>query len=147
IDLVEGLKLAEGDAKKVAPVLDQYDLEMDHALQERAKAEEKRSKDRKEPGDEGFSMDVEQFQKDMDEARKDAIHLRDLNRSYESKIDGLLEGDAKAKFDDAVRRRSFARIYSEPQVVKQLKAALKFDDVSGEQKQSITDILAAYERD
>ncbi|MEK6702606.1 MAG: hypothetical protein AABZ53_10100 [Planctomycetota bacterium] len=150
IDLVGSLKLPATEATKIAGILDEYESAMDALLRENAAVMSKRAdedaKAQKEAG-EGEMPSPEKMMESMNVMRGTMLKQRDLNKSFKSRISSSLGDEAKAKFDNEWLLRAFRRIYAEPQVVKQLKAAAKFDDITSEQRATIGEMLAAYEKD
>lgn len=141
--LTDRLKLSDADKAKIADTVEQYEQDMDRLLQERAKADEERSKDEKG----GFDFNPEKWREQMDKMREAGIKVRDLNKQYERKIAAILPEESKAKFQDDFRKRSFRQIYRTSQVSKELAAAEKFDDLTPDQKRAIAELKETYGRD
>jgi len=142
--VVDSLKLPEAESRKLAGAMEQYEFDMDRLLQER----ERDDAAKKEKFDfNPANFDMEKMRAGMDEARAQALKVRDLNKKYERQIASLLPDDARAKFASEVRARSFRKIYSEPHVAKMLDAALGFDDLDPTQKKQIVEMRAQYQKE
>jgi len=142
--VVESLKLPDADAQKMNDTLTQYEQDMDRLLVDREKDDGKKS--------DSFdfdpaNFDMEKMKARMDEARVQALKVRDLNKQYERRLSAMLADDARAKFEKEVKARSFRQIYREPHVSKMLNAAAKFDDLDPTQKKQIDEMKTQYEKD
>jgi hypothetical protein len=143
VQVVDRVKATPADA--LAPVLEQYELDMDKALV----ALEKTQKDAEEDFGKGdanmFDMTkVETVLKRFYEAGKE---MRDSNREYARKLGQLMDAASKERFDAEFKRRSFPRVYKEAHVVKMLDAAAGLSDLDKDKKGAIADLLTSYKHD
>lgn len=142
IEIVEGLSLAEAGRAALAQALEEYETDLDRALA----AKEKQMEDG--PAFEsGRPFDVAAMQERMAKAREAGAKVRDVNQRHARKLESLLPEDTRPAFDGAVRRASFPRVYRPSRVSRSLDAAEKFDDLDASQRESLSSIRAAYERD
>lgn len=122
----------------VASILARYEAEIDRAIVERDKrAAEMRGVAR---GDEN----AQALREKANEARE---ALRDVNRKYARQIAAALPEQEAAKFTQAVAERSYPQIYGPSHASKSLDAALKMDDLTAEQRQTIEALRDGYARD
>lgn len=141
--VVEAAGLGEADLKAVADTLSQYENDMDSRLKERASS-------LGEPPDffgGGGPIDMAALAERADKDREDSMKTRELNQRYARLIAGQLTEGAKAKFEKEFQRQSFRRIYRETEAIKKLRAALKLEDLQPEQREELTRMLDAYERE
>lgn len=141
-NVVDGLKLAPDTLAVLAEPLEDYESEMDRAVQERIRISE---------GQEAYKVgepiDMEKFQKRMAEVREAAVKLKDINERHARKLEQLLPDDKRTTFSDAVRTQTFPRVYKQSHVSKQLEAAAKLDDLDSTQRESLAELAAQYNRD
>ncbi len=149
VRLVNGLKL-EQVPEPVQQSLERYASELDSALESRDKVRrdlgEKLNSSMR-PGGGMMNFDIEGMQKTMGEMRRVGIPVRDINDRFASVLQGALPEDKRDAFEDSVRKAKFPQIYGEPHLVKAAAAAEKFDDITPEQKSTITAIREAYLRE
>jgi len=142
IDVVSGLKLPSDAMTPLSPTLDEYESELDHQLQAKAKAAAEAPTF--EPG-KGF--DAEKMQARMKESREAGLKVKEVNERSARKIEPLLPEDKRDAFRSALKERSFPQVYRPSRAVKDMDAALKLDDLTPAQRASIQDIKASYRRD
>jgi len=143
IATVEQLKLETPPAELTA-TLDRYEADMDRALIDRDKLREERTAGMMRGG---FNFDMEQLRKDMAELRKAGLTVCEVNQRYARTVEATLPEERRAEFAQQVRVESFPRVYRETHTGKCVKAAAGFTDLSGEQKATIAELLATYERE
>lgn len=142
VEVVNGLRLPADALNAVAPALDEYEGELDHQLQEKAKAAADG------PGFEpGKPFDPEKMQQRMKEAQEAGLKVKDVNERSARKIEPLLPEDKQAEFRAAVKERSFPQVYRPSRTTKDMDAALKLDDISASQRAQIQDLKASYQRE
>jgi len=142
IDVVDGLKLDGESAKAAGQTLETYEMDLDRLLQARlAKKDDA-------PGWEpGKPIDIDKMEAAMKESREEGAKVRDLNRESARKIESLLPDDKKPAFADAFKRGCFPRVYRTPRVAKEIDAAMKLGDIESSQKEQITELKAAYDKE
>lgn len=147
VDLVHVVDEAQLDAdtmKKVAPMIEQYETEVDRELTSRnAVFEDSMTKGREAMRD----GDMEKGQELFAKARDASVKVRDVNRRFARQIADALPPEKKGAFELAVKKASFPQVYRDTAASKQLTAAEKIADLSPEQKTSITELKARYERE
>jgi hypothetical protein len=142
IDLCDGLKLEGDAAKSLALVLDQYELDLDRLLV----AKESAKKD--EPGWEpGKPIDIEKIQAAMAKAKEEGAKIRDLNKDAARKVLDLVPEDQRASFEAAIRRKTYPSVYRQPRVLREVEAALKFNDVDASQREQLTQLASSYAKE
>jgi len=145
VDLVEvvgNLKLEEPATSVIATPLEEYEAEVDRHLQSRD-----RLKDEAPAFEPGKGIDIEALQKAMAESREAGLKIKDVNERHARKIEGLLPEDKRGAFRDAVKRRSFPRVYKPSRASKDIEAALKMDDLDAGQRAALEGLRESYERD
>jgi hypothetical protein len=150
VDLVaalEALKIDPESDPRLAEAVDAYEVELDRALVTREHAQkdeqERASKDTEKMMQGDMSALGEMFKRFREIERP----VRDLNKSHARRIAGVLPEDARAAFEDEVRRRAFPRVYRDSPAQKAMAAAEKFEDLTDEQRQSIADLKARFARE
>lgn len=151
VKIVSALEL-KSTPEGVSQAMDRYEAELDSAIQERDTrrkdiGEQIQAVSRGGAGGGWMNMDMEKMQQLVADSRKSGIKVRDINDRFASVIEAALPEDRRSDFGDRVKREKFPNIYRESHVLKCLKAAGEFDDVSSEKKQQIADMTAKYERE
>ena len=127
----------------VAPVLEQYEIELDKALVERNAVYESSMRKGMELW---TNQDFDGIQKLFDEARDSAVRVRDLNRRFARQIEPLMPEELRAKFTNAFQEASFPRVYGVSYTQKAFSAVDSMTDLDSTQKEQIAEIKAGYER-
>ncbi len=140
--VVEAAGLSDAERKAVADTLSQYEVEMDARLKERAST-------LGEPPDflGGGPIDMAALTERAGKDREDSMKTRELNQRFARLIAGQLGEGAKSAFEKEVRRQSFRRIYRETDAIRKLRSALKLEDLRPEQREELSRMLDAYERE
>lgn len=154
IDVMGALKLPEAEAAKIAGPLDEYERDFDHAIadynrfQARREEEQRKKEKGKEGGEEAsFNLDMEEIQKMMEEDRKEAGKLRDVNKAFVGRLGAALSDEWKKKLDKEWLARAYRRIFAEPHTLKQLKTAVGFGDLTADQKTKVSEMLETYQKE
>lgn len=142
-DVVEQVKLNPEAMKEVAPILHDYDEQLDRALIAREAITE-----------EGFtkfqqlraSGDVKGMQEFMDKGREAANRVKELNKKFARSIVDILPEEQKASFNEEVRQRTYPDIYRESQADRAINAAAGFSDITAEQKEKLQSLKDNYAR-
>jgi hypothetical protein len=140
-EVIAGLKLSPDAMAPLAAPLDEYENELDHQLQAKAKAQADAPKF--EPGK---PMDIEAMKKQMAESQEAGMKVKEVNERTARKLEPLLPEDKRAAFKDAVRQRSFPQVYRTSHATKDIEAAIKLSDLTGSQRSQLADLKASYER-
>jgi Spy/CpxP family protein refolding chaperone len=150
VDLVaalEALKIDPASSPALAEQVEAYEVDLDRALVTREQAQkdvqERATKDMDKMMSGDMSSVTDMFKQFRDIERP----IRDLNKSHARKIAELLPEEKRAAFNDEFKRRAFPRVYRESPAQKAIAAAEKFDDLTKDQKQSITELKTQYQRD
>lgn len=156
VDLVKVVSAMELAAtpEGVGQALDRYEAEVDAAIQER----DTRRKDIGEQmqnlsrggagGAAGWmNMDFEKLQQLMGDLRKSGLKVRDINERFSSVVGAAMPEDQRERFGDRVKRETFPNIYRDSHIIRCLKSASEFDDLSTEAKAQVADMTAKYDRE
>lgn len=146
VDLYEVAERAKVvDVPAVAELLTTYETDMDRRLQdfERFQREMEKSSENMDP----MAPDMERIQKMMKEMFDHSTKIRDINRTFARQIEQALPEDAAARFKESFNSRAYPRIYRESYTHKTLVAALKFNDLTEDQKNQVQALSDAYARD
>lgn len=142
--LVEEAKVSPEALAALEPVIEQYEAELDKALQERNQIYE-------DAMNQGMGLwrqgDMQGMQALLEKGREAAIKVRDINRRYARQAQGLLPEDAKPAFDAAFRERSFPRVYRQSYAARALDLAKAFEDLTPEQRTGLDDLRQSHARD
>jgi hypothetical protein len=145
VDLLRVLRDLRFEAdltEPLRPVLDQYELELDAALQERD-AYLKRSE-----------HEIAEAMLGKDRARADAIIermveqrrlVRDVNVAAAMAIAQRLPDTEQSHFEDHARRRMFPRVYRATQAERALRAASDLEDLDPEVVAAVSELLASFD--
>lgn len=133
-------------SETLSQTLDRYETELDQAMTERNTQREAASEKFPKPG-QGNMFDFEAISKAMGEMRKAGIKVRDINDRYATVIAGALPENVRDDFTARVKKAKFPQVYREGYPVKAMKAAMRFEDMTGEQKSAVQELMSTYERD
>lgn len=144
IELIKELEMSEGSVASLRPVLDQYELEMHRALEHRNEVFESSM-------NEGMSLfrdqDFETIEKLFAKSTEAAERVRDTNRRYARQLGQMLNEDERVGFESRYQEQSFPRVYRDAWVMTAASSAETFDDLTVDQRESVADIRAAYQRE
>lgn len=124
--------------------LSAYELEVDRILVNFEQIGKDAQKDMFEPG---AMFDMKRIETMMKKFYDAAVQVRDINRNYARKLDGILPEADRVKLTDEINRRSFPRIYRDSHTQQIIKTALKFEDLKPEQKEQLAAINEAHVRE
>lgn len=148
--IVSDLKLPADAKQSVAPLLEQYESDLDRELIERNKASEKfpifgpggpAGAERR------IRADDEEFRRTMQEIREASKRIRDVNQRYARQILGALPPEFASSFENRVKRESFPQVFKESYAQRALRAAGEFRDLTPEQKKTLADLAEQHERE
>lgn len=144
IQIVERAELDDESKAKVAPVLDQYEVDLDRALTARTQfTTEQMSR----AGEIFGGGDPAELQKMIEKGRQLAVVVRDVNKRYARQVEDLVPEDKALKIAAEVRRQSFPRVFETTRAQRLLDAAAKFEDLDENQKASVASLRDSYVRD
>lgn len=142
VAVVREQKAADEVRGELAPVMEQYEGEMDRVLRDAEKLRD---------SGEGFSfapgLDVAKIQERSKAWREIGLRLREINERTRAKIDGVLPEGARAGFAEAYRRLSMPLVYRPARVMRELERAMKMEDVSAGQRETLASIRERYQRE
>lgn len=147
VDLVtalDDLKFSDADKAKISDLLEQYQDELDSELVRRNKKQEELQGRMREVFQ---NRDPEAGQKMLEEGRAASIKVRDINRKYARQMEEALSEPMRTELEIWFKQQSFPRVYREPQVAKEIKAATDFKDLDASQKESLVALRESFSRD
>jgi hypothetical protein len=139
VTMVEKLNLPSDSTAQVQPLLDQYESEMDVLLTQKRKAQAEFK-----PGD---GPDMNALKEMMDKQHEAGLKIRDLNRTFASKIAGVLPAEYQARFNETFRTTSFKKAYREGKTDKLLTNAQKLSSLDAAQKDKLARIQEQYAKE
>ncbi|CAG1003701.1 hypothetical protein PHYC_03085 [Phycisphaerales bacterium] len=145
IDLVAGLKPEPESSEELRAVLDEYELQLDRALEAKIKAMGEAPQFGMFGGPDEKSM--EKMQEAAKVAKEVGKRIQEINVQNGRKIGGLLADASRAAFEEELRRRSFPRVYRPSRVTKDLEGAMGLSDLTSDQREQLTSLRTSYERD
>lgn len=149
VNIVTDLRIEGQPSRELEQAIESYEVDLDRAMSERdAKREEMQRKQEESMKDFDFSkIDFDQIRKMMTEYRSAGLKVRDVNDRHARLIAAALPDSMQADFTRRVRTATFPQVYREPYPSKAIAVALGFDDLKGEQRSSIEEMKAVYERE
>lgn len=145
-ELVDRSELEPAQKQALDPILGEYDVELDRALQARNAAYESAfGQFGRMFGGEG-GPDMEKAQEAMDKGREAAFRVRDVNRRFARQIGEAMPEDKRPGFANAFLRESFPEVYRPTQAARSVEAALGLADLTTEQKESVAALRESYTR-
>lgn len=139
--VIDDLRLADTDLAPAAESIEQYEADLDRQLVEK---ESTKSDFKFEPGK---PFDMEAMQAGMTKIREQAIKVRDVNERHARTLEGHLPESKRTEFASAVRKASFPRIYRPSRTDKDIDAALKFEDLTSDQRKQVETLRDQHKRD
>ncbi len=144
VRLVDDLKFEPDVKAQVAPILEQYEMDVDRALQDRNALLEQQNFMRNFNFRQGITDEMrERFEK----IREQSIRVQEANRRAARQIESVLPDGDRARFQSEFKERSFPRVYRSPYTMRAIESAARFDDLSSDQKKQIEELRANYSRD
>lgn len=153
VSLVEKLELGEAARASLAPVLEQYETDVDREIQNRVKVYEELRAEAQPmfQNMRGFrdlqNLDMGKINAMMEKGRDASGRVRDVNRRYARQIEGQLPEEKREEFSLAVKKQSFPDVYRQTRAERLLVAALGFGDLTAEQKESVQQLKDQFMRD
>lgn len=149
VALLEKQEIPEQSRAEIAPLVEQYEIDLDRELQARTKLWEELMPKMGElmPQMFGGGGAPKELQDIMDKGRDAGMRVRDVNRRYARQISGLLPDPAKSKFDTEFERESYPMAFRDTRISRQLTAVAGFADLSAEQKTSITQLTDTFTKE
>jgi hypothetical protein len=147
---------APAASTELTQTLDQYELDMDRAIQHRdnsaseaAEKFEKARREAREKQDGPMHMVELAGMGDADEMkrmREASIAVRDVNERYAKTIEPLLPESLREEFRTSVLHKAFPRVYRPSRAESALTAALKFDTLTEQQRGDLQAALDAHRK-
>jgi hypothetical protein len=140
-EIIRGLKPDAALVTALKELLNEYEVELDRALQTK---ESSAGEDEFKPGE---PIDFTAMQARIAKQREHGAKIKDINERHARRIREILPENLRDQFADAVRRESFPRVYRPGRVAKTIDAGLKLDGLSADQRTQIQTLRELYERD
>ncbi|MCC6229271.1 MAG: hypothetical protein IT432_08605 [Phycisphaerales bacterium] len=149
VALLEKQEIPEQSRAEIAPLVEQYEIDLDRELQARTKVWEELMPKMGELMPQMFAGGgaSKELQEIMDKGRDAGMRVRDVNRRYARQISGVLPDPSKTKFDTEFERESYPMAFRDTRISRQLTAVAGFADLTGEQKESITQLTESFNRE
>ena len=144
-DLVEGLRLRPEQAATIAPVLAQYELDLDRELKSRNALIEEQLRDWLEGGIANF--DLEKMKKQATDLREAGRKIVELNKRYVAQVQPLVPAEFQAEFAQKVKLASHPMVYRQSYADRVLDAALRLPDLDTSQREALTILADTHRRD
>lgn len=142
-EVLDGLNLDDSAEAAIADEVEQYEADMDRAIQARDAA--LASSQVKDTVDD-MVFDFAAMQAAMAKAREAGAQVRDVNVAHQRRIEVLLPENRRADFDAAYKSACFPEVYRETQVARTIRAAGSLASLTPEQKASLDELAAGYAR-
>lgn len=142
LETVEGLKLPAEVRAGLAEALESYEVDVDRALLAKQRVLEDQPE-----FESGRGIDIEAFQKHAAAVREAGVQVREVNSQHQRRIEVRLPEDRRGAFNDAVKRAMYPTVYRASRVSRHLDAAMKFEDLTAEQRELLAQFRESYERD
>lgn len=147
IRLVDGLKLADADRAALAPILEQYEMDLDRELIKRNELYEQGEEQAQDLMEAWRSGDTARFEEMFNKGREAAKRVRDVNQRYARQIESSLPESKRAAFVEQVKRESFPMIYRETYAQRIVDVAANLPDLDDTQRASLAALREGYVRD
>ncbi len=151
IAIVERMKLSDSSMAKIAPTLDAYSMELDHAIDARNAVQAKAMANGglrnlfNPDGDNTEAM--KQAEAAIKENREASTAVRDINRKYAKQVEATLGGQEGERFASEFRKASFPDVYRERYIDRAIAAAIAMPDAQPAQIEGINALKDQYARD
>lgn len=144
IRLVEETELTEDQRSPIESILEQYAMDLDRELTKRNQVYDEAQNYF---GSLEGRPDPTELQDLMDRGRAAAIRVRDINERYARQVASALPEEARAGFEDRVKRLSYPQVYRETRAQQTIAGALGLEDLTDDQRTQIEAIRDSYSRD
>lgn len=141
VALVDGLKLGSSERAQFTQDLEQYEADLDRLIAEKIKSEEDSAS---KLGVGQVEIDMEAMSAMMAQSREIGMKIRDLNLNYSRKIEQLVPEAKRSEWNSAFKEASFPQVYRKSTTQRQLDAALKFDDLTSDQRSQLSQALESH---
>ncbi len=151
VDVVERTRLSEDARAAALPVLDRYIAEMDRLMIEIAEARDELDKQALDAfADFDFSAqepDFTAFNELLNGATQLSAQIRDVNQRYASLLARTIGGEEGDRIERAYLSAAYPAVFRTSSAERTLDAALSFDDLTDEQRESIETLRDRYFRE
>lgn len=149
VSLLEKQNIPEQSRAEIAPLLEQYEIDLDRELQARTKLWDELAPKMADlmPQMFGGGGAPKELQDIMDKGRDAGMRVRDVNRRYARQISALLPESSKAAFDAEFEKESYPMAFRDTRISRQLAAVKGFADLTAEQKDAIAQLGDTFTRE
>lgn len=141
IAAVNEMELPEETMATVKPILDQYALEIDRALETRNEVYEESMSGAMELF---RNQDFDEMERRFERASDEAKRVRDMNRRYARQVQNVLDEKTADRWERAFKEASFPRVYRPSATASAINTTMEFTDLSPEQFDQIEAINSEY---
>lgn len=142
VEIVHNLKLGGEAMTPIAAVLDEYETEMDGQIKNRQRVQADAATFK--PGE---APDMDAMRKSMAESREAGLKIKGVNERFAKRIEGALPEEKRPAFRQAVRQATFPQVYRRSPITRDLDKALALNDLTSQQRETLSSLKASYERD
>jgi hypothetical protein len=142
--IVDDMKLPPETQQTLAPILEQYEVEIDRQLIERNKVYDDFQGKIRELFQSGDQTAIDELFK---KGREVSVRVRDTNRTFARQIEAQLPEDKRGAFSDLVHKESFPTVYRPVYADRVVDAAIAIADLEAPQKEALTSLKESYTRD
>lgn len=151
--LLDSIDLSDEQRAELDPALERYELELDAALTERLRINDRSPGPR--PAGAGVPApvtvrieDPEALTRWFDEMRGASIRLRDLNRRFAREAESVMTPEQAVAFRDRYLRESYPGVYAARRRGEEaIRQASSMDDLTAEQGQRLDELREKYQRE
>lgn len=143
IRIARELELTPDQSGPLADIIAQYEVDLDRALVRRNEVYASMRQQFSTGGRPDFSQMGDLFER----AREASRQVRDVNERYSRQVLGMLPDEIRPSFEQRVREASFPQVYRASRTSQHLAAAAAFNDLSDSQREQVTSMHAAYQRE
>ena len=142
IEIVQNLKLPAEAFAAVVPSLDEYETDIDGQI--KARQQLRTNTPAFKPGE---PPDIEALRKSIADSREAGLKIKEVNERFARRIEAVLPETHQDAFRRAVREATFPQVYRRSPIVRDIDKALTLTDLTSEQRATLTELKAMYERD
>lgn len=146
VDVCDDLKLRAGSFPEVAACLAEYEAELDRVLRAKDAAIRRVFKQARElevgengPSDEMFKL--------FEGLLAECVKVRDVNRRYTRRLEGLVPDAERAALSKEFRARSYPKVYRETAADRTLAFARGLADLAPDQRAELSSLGESYARE
>lgn len=148
VKLLDQIRIPDGVRAELAPLMEQYEQELDKELVNRAKVNDEMAASmadiRAAGGMEEMRQKLQEMQGKMHEA---GARVAEVNRRYAAKVQSMLPEDRRPGFARALKEARFVDVYRPSGAARALATAAEFPDLDEAQKAKLKTLRDNYNRE